>query len=75
MTPSDIERISACFAEKYDLLITVEEAAAIARVPEGTVRDWSSRGVLDQFKTRRGRRVLFDRDGFVRWLLDGGTGN
>ena len=57
------------FSEKYPALITVEQAAEIAQIPPATIHAWSSAGRLDEFKHRRGRRLLLIRDEFVRFLL------
>jgi excisionase family DNA binding protein len=69
MTDDDIELLKQ-FSERYPPLITVEEAAEIARLPSSqTIYDWSSRGLLDAFKVKCGRRVLFKRDLFIRFIL------
>lgn len=70
MTPNDIERTVGQYAH-YPALIAVEQAAEIAQISTGTVYDWSSRGLLDGLKSRRGRHIRFDRDGFVSSLVDG----
>lgn len=57
-------------ARRYPPLITVEEAADIARVPRATIHGWSSAGKLDRFKHKCGRRILLRRDEFVRSLLN-----
>jgi len=67
----DFEAIIAEYAEQYDPLIAVEEAAKIAHAPTATIHAWSSAGRMDNFKVRSGRRVLFHRDAFVRMILDG----
>jgi hypothetical protein len=59
------------YAKKYPPLITSGEAAEIARGPIQTIYAWSSEGRLDLFKVRSGRRVLFKRDSFVRFVLGG----
>jgi excisionase family DNA binding protein len=72
MVNTDSDAIVAEYAQLYKPLIQVEEAAEIARVPRATIHAWSSAGWLDGFKVRRGRRVLFHRNAFVRFLLAGG---
>lgn len=57
-------------ARRYHPLITVEEAAEIARAPRATIHGWSSAGKLDRFKHKSGRRILLRRDEFVRFLLN-----
>ena len=69
MADTDIEAIVAEYAQQYDPLIQVEEAAKIAHVPRATIHAWSSAGRMDAFKVRSGRRVLFHRDAFVRLVL------
>ena len=75
MSNDDVLRIIADFANKYPPLITIPDAAAIARHDStGTIYDWSSRKLLDTIKVESGRRVLLLRDGFVRFLLTGTCG-
>ena len=65
------DRIVADYAKRYPPLITVHEAAEIARhETAATIYDWSSRGLLDDIKSRCGRRLLLDLVGFVKFLLD-----
>jgi hypothetical protein len=71
MSKKDIEAIVAEYAGEYPPLIMVEDAGQIAHVPPATIHSWSSAGRLDAFKVRRGRRVLFQRDAFVRFMLEG----
>jgi hypothetical protein len=71
MTKTDSDAIVAEYAQRYDPLIQVEEAARIAGVPPATIHAWSSAGYMDDFKVRSGRRVLFHRDAFVRLVLKG----
>ena len=71
MAKTDFDAIIAEYAQRYEPLIQVEEAAKIAHVPRATIHSWSSAGRMDGFKLRSGRRVLFHRDAFVRFLLSG----
>jgi hypothetical protein len=71
MAKTDLDAIVAEYAQRYDPLIQVEEAAKIAHVPPATIHAWSSAGRMDGFKLRSGRRVLFHRDAFVRFVLGG----
>lgn len=64
-----VDRALAEYAGKYPPYIVVEQAAEIAQVPAGTIYDWSSRGLLDPFKTKRGRRIRLNRDAFVQFLF------
>lgn len=69
MNDDAVEEILAQYAERYPPLVTSGQAAEIAQVPIGTLYDWSSRGLLDGLKHRRGRRLLLQRDLFVRFLM------
>jgi hypothetical protein len=69
MARKDVEAIIAEYAQRYEPLIQVEEAAKIAHVPPATIHAWSSAGRMDGFKVRSGRRVLFYRDAFVKLVL------
>ncbi|MEI8194725.1 MAG: hypothetical protein WCI73_02330, partial [Phycisphaerae bacterium] len=60
MTNSDVSRIVAEFRKDYPALISLLQAATIAQCPLGTVYDWSSRKLLDDFKIRIGKRCLLD---------------
>jgi hypothetical protein len=70
MTGSVADSIITEYAGKYDPLITVEQAGEIAHVSPATVHGWSSAGQLDAFSVSCGRRVLFHRDAFVRFILE-----
>ena len=72
MRKDDIERIVQSYAKEYPALINVTQAAAIAQVAKGTIHDWSHQQRLDEIKTRVGRELRLDRDGFVRFLLGPG---
>jgi len=69
MAIPEIEAIVAEYGSTYPPLIGVEQAGEIAHVPSGTIHAWSSAGRLGAFKVRCGRRVLFHRDAFVRFVL------
>ena len=68
MSEDDITRLIRTYGDKYPPLITTDEAAEIARAPVATIHDWSSRDLLDGIKSKRGRRVLLDLAGFVRFV-------
>ena len=70
MDDNDVTQHLQSYAQKYASLITVEDAAAIARVPPKTIYHWSSLGKLDRCKARQGKHVRFTRDCFVLFLLD-----
>lgn len=56
------------FAERYPALLTVDLAAEIAGVSKAAIYEWSSCGVLDDFKSHRRGRLLLHRDAFVRFI-------
>jgi len=70
MNNSTMEAIISEVAEEYPPLITFQEAAKIARVPKGTINSWSSANQFDEFRSRKGKRVLLHRDSFVRLVLE-----
>jgi hypothetical protein len=61
-------------AAKYPPILTIAEAAELARVPVGTIRDWRSRGLLDDCSRRIGRQVRFIRDRLIKQLFNDGLG-
>ena len=65
-----VERLIREYSLRYPPLITATEAAEIARHDSlGTVYDWSSRGLLDAIKSKRGRRMHLDLAGYIRFLV------
>lgn len=68
MDEIQIEAHVAEYAARYSALISVEQAAEIANVSRKTIYHWSSYGLLDTFKCKRGRHLRLGRDGFVRFL-------
>lgn len=68
MDGSLTEDVVADYAQHYPALITFKQAAAIANVELGTIYDWSSRGLLDAFKSRRGRYARLVRDRYIQFL-------
>jgi hypothetical protein len=71
MSDKEVDVLVAQYADKYPPLILGREAAEIARVPLQTIYDWSSRQLLDDFKSKRGRHFLLRRDAFVRFIATG----
>ena len=67
--PRDVRQILAAFRDDYDVTITAAEAAEIAKVPLKTIYDWSSRGLLNGFKSKPGRWLVLLRDPFVCYLF------
>ena len=70
MEEGSIISMIAAYAAIYQPLISVDEAAAIARVTPKTIYDWSSRGYFDLFKSKRGRHLRLIRDQFVRFVTE-----
>jgi len=70
-----VDRVIAEY-QKKDLppLITFPQAAKLAQVPIDTLYDWSSRGLLDSFKSKRGRRALLALTEFVRFIATNDAG-
>lgn len=69
MDTDDVQRCLQEFARLYPPLITLQQASVIAQCPLKTIYHWSSQGLFDGFKRRRGRRVRLLRDHFVLFLL------
>lgn len=69
MNTDEIAQHVANYSTLYPTIITVAQAAEIAGVPEKTIYAWSSMGLLDAFKAKRGRHVRLGRDALVRFLL------
>ena len=67
-----MDSLLAEYRDKYPPLITLPEGSVIARSPMGTMYEWSHQGLFDGFKIRAGRRVLLQRDAFIRFLLSRG---
>jgi hypothetical protein len=70
MAGNDIDAIIDEYTRRYGPLISVAQAAEISRRKVQTVYDWSSRGLLDAFKVKRGGVLLLSVAGFVRYLFD-----
>jgi hypothetical protein len=68
MLSKNADQVIADHKVDYAPLITLDEAATIARVPIGSVYDWSARGLFDEFKTKPGRAVLLHRDSFLNFI-------
>lgn len=56
--------------KQFPPVLTVEEAARLARVPTKTVYDWSHRGLLRTCAVRKGKRLRVFRDRFLRFLFE-----
>ena len=56
-------------AERYPAILTLAQAAELAQVPLGTIRDWRSRGLLAGCSSRPGKQVRIWRDRFIQFLF------
>lgn len=61
--------LSAAGADIYPPILSLGQAAALAQVPLGTIRDWRSRGLLSECSYRRGREVRVWRDRFIKFIF------
>lgn len=57
-------------ADTYPAILTLAQAAALAQVPLGTIRDWRSRGLLSDCSSRPGKQVRVWRDRFIQFLFN-----
>lgn len=69
MVDKDVDAILHECRGQYPTILTIKQAAEIAQVPLNTIYEWSSRGLLNAFKSKRGRHVRLGRDAFLRWYL------
>jgi excisionase family DNA binding protein len=53
------------WAEKFPPILSVEQAASLLQVPQGTIYDWSSRGLLAGCAFRVGKHLRLWRDRLV----------
>lgn len=63
--------LGAHWADRFPPILTLQQAAALAQVPVGTIRDWRSRGLLSDCSRKCGREVRIWRDRFIRFLFGG----
>jgi excisionase family DNA binding protein len=68
MSQDEIDRVLARYSAKYSALLSVKEAAEIAKVPVATIYQWSSQGEFDDCKNRKGKRLRISLDCLVRFL-------
>ena len=61
----------ATIAEGWSTVLTVKEAAKLAREPVKTIYDWSSAGRLARCARKRGKRLLIVRDRFIEEIFNG----
>jgi Helix-turn-helix domain len=53
-------------------VMTLEEAATLLRIPEGTLRDWRSRGLLKSCCRKVGKHLRFFRDRLLQKVFNEG---
>jgi hypothetical protein len=61
-------------AAKYPPVLKLSEAAELLQIPQGTLRDWRSRGLLPGCARRLGREVRFIRDRLIKQVFNKGLG-
>jgi len=59
-------------AAKFPPLLTVDEAAQLARVPKQTVYGWSSQGLLKGCSQKVGKHLRILRDKFILKIFNEG---
>ena len=59
-------------AAKFPPLLTVDEAAQLARVPKQTVYAWSSQGLLKGCSRKVGKHLRILRDKFILKIFNEG---
>jgi excisionase family DNA binding protein len=61
-------------AAKFPPILTLQQAAELLVIPDGTLRDWRSRGLLPGCARRLGREVRFIRDRLIKHVFNNGLG-
>jgi len=56
------------------VVLTVDEAAALLRVPKETIYDWRSRGLLKGCCRKVGKHLRFFRDRLIQQAFNEGIG-
>lgn len=74
LTAKDVAVMFAdpAWAAKFPPLLTVDEAAQLARVPKQTVYSWSSQGLLQGCSRKVGKHLRVLRDKFILKLCNEG---
>ena len=74
LTAKDVAAMFAdpAWAAKFPPLLTVDEAAQLARVPKQTVYAWSSQGLLKGCSRKAGKHLRILRDKFMLKLFNEG---
>jgi hypothetical protein len=60
------------WAEAYPPVLSIEQVARLLQVPEATVYDWSSRGLLRGCARRMGKYLRFFRDRLITKVFNEG---
>lgn len=60
------------WAARFPPVLTVDQAADLARVPKQTVYAWSSQGLLKRCSRRAGRHLRILRNKFIQKLFNEG---
>jgi hypothetical protein len=60
----------SAWREKFPPILNIAQAAELAGVPKATLYDWSSRGLLSGCARRKGKRLRFLRDRFIKFLFE-----
>lgn len=60
------------WAEKFPPVLTLKQAAELLQVPEQTIYDWRSRGMLDGCCRKVGKHLRFVRDRLMKKLFNEG---
>jgi excisionase family DNA binding protein len=74
LTAKDVAAMFAdpAWAAKFPPLLTVDEAAQLARVPKQTVYAWSSQGLLKGCSRKVGKHLRILRDKFILKIFNEG---
>lgn len=60
------------YAEKFPPVLTIEQAADLLQIPVGTLRDWRSRGLLNDCCSKVGKHIRFHRDRLFKLIFNDG---
>lgn len=60
------------YAEKFPPILKIEQASELIQIPEDTIRDWRSRGLLDKCCAKVGKHLRFYRDRLIKLLFNDG---
>lgn len=57
------------WAQLFPPILSVDQAARLAHTSTATIYDWSSRGLLHDCASKRGKRLRILRDRFITFLF------